>query len=90
MNVEMTYDSEADVLYASLGKPTQCTSREVGPCVLLRYDVMHGALCAVTLIGARQHALADRSSIDASIATVPAALSRAVSTWLDQVSADRT
>jgi len=83
MNTQVSYDSEADVLYASICKPTQCTSREVGPCVLLRYDVMSGALCAITLVGARQHALADRASITASIAPAPSALRRAVTAWID-------
>jgi uncharacterized protein YuzE len=86
MHVEITYDGDGDVLYASLGRPVPCTSRDVGDGVLVRYDVMTGEIAAVTLIGVADSARDRRDAVLARLNVLPQRLRDEVIARIDRIS----
>lgn len=47
---QLFYDSEADVLYLSIGAPRAAVSQEVGNDVLLRVDPQNGEIVGLTVM----------------------------------------
>lgn len=82
MHVELTYDADGDVLYASIGRPTPCTSRDVGDGVLVRHDAMTGDIVATTLVSARSAVAQRRDSVLEKLKRVPRPLHEAISAWM--------
>ena len=54
--MEWDYDSEADVLYISFGKPRPAVGIDVGKGVIMRYDEKHDEIVGITIIGVRTSA----------------------------------
>jgi len=50
---DWSYDSEADVLYISFGKPRVAIGEDVGDGVIIRYDEQTGQVVGITIIGLR-------------------------------------
>jgi uncharacterized protein YuzE len=51
----LTYDQEADVLYASLGAPQQAITDEVEDDILLRYCPPRPEVVGITIANFRRH-----------------------------------
>jgi uncharacterized protein YuzE len=47
------YDDEADVLYISIGQPTEAVSIDIGDGTLMRYVESENRLVGITVIGLR-------------------------------------
>ncbi len=46
------YDENADVMYISFGKPEKCTSKDIGPGIIIRHTP-EGKLNGITIIDYR-------------------------------------
>ena len=73
-DVQIRYDHDADVLYASLGEPTPCHTRELGCGVLERTDAATGCITAVTIIGFREGCVNRNAELSDELMRLPAAL----------------
>lgn len=85
MHVELTYDRDGDVLYASIGRPAPCTSRDIGHGVLVRHDVMTGDITAVSLMSAYETARNHREELAQKLTVVPRQLRDAIAAWIERV-----
>ena len=56
-NLNWRYDEEADVLYISIGQPTEALSLDVGEGVIVRYRQDTGELVGLTIIGVKERSL---------------------------------
>ncbi len=52
--LDWKYDSEADVLYVSVGKPRKAIGVDIGQGVVVRYDEKKGEVVGLTVLGVRQ------------------------------------
>jgi uncharacterized protein YuzE len=52
--LDWKYDSEADVLYVSVGKPRKAIGVDIGQGVVIRYDEKKGEVVGLTILGVRQ------------------------------------
>ena len=48
--MQLAYDTEADVLYLSIGEPRRAVSREIGDDVLLRVDPDNGSIIGLPIL----------------------------------------
>jgi len=55
--VSWHYDSDADVLYLSLGEPRPAVGVDIGDGVIARYDEGERALVGLTLVGVKHRLL---------------------------------
>lgn len=62
---QLFYDSDADVLYLSIGEPRPAVSQELGDDVLLRVDAQTGEVVGITVLNlsARFGSLHDMQSL---------------------------
>lgn len=63
--LDWKYDSEADVLYVSIGKPRKAIGVDIGQGVVIRYDEAKQEVVGLTILGVRQRvaeSLATQSS----------------------------
>jgi uncharacterized protein YuzE len=62
--LDWKYDSEADVLYVSVGRPRKAVGVDIGQGVVVRYDEEKREIVGLTILGVRQRvtdSLATRS-----------------------------
>jgi uncharacterized protein YuzE len=52
--LDWTYDSEADVFYASIGKPRKAIGIDIGQGIVVRYDERKREVIGLTILGLRQ------------------------------------
>jgi uncharacterized protein YuzE len=52
--LDWKYDSAADVLYVSVGKPRKAISIDIGQGVVVRYDEAKRKVVGLTVMGVRQ------------------------------------
>ena len=52
--LDWKYDSEADVLYVSIGKPRKAIGVDIGQGVVVRYDEEKREVVGLTILGVRQ------------------------------------
>lgn len=52
--LDWKYDSEADVLYVSVGKPRKAIGVDIGQGVVIRYDEEKREVVGLTILGVRQ------------------------------------
>lgn len=62
-NMEWDYDSQADVLYISFGRPRPAVGVDMGNGVIMRYDEKNDELVGITIIGVRTSARYRRGHI---------------------------
>ena len=60
---EWEYDTEADVLYLSVGVPREAIGVDLGEGLIARYDESSGEVVGLTVIGVRQR-LSNGLSVD--------------------------
>ena len=60
-NMEWDYDSQADVLYISFGRPRPAVGVDMGNGVIMRYDEEHDEIVGITIVGVRSSARHRRS-----------------------------
>jgi uncharacterized protein YuzE len=56
-SITWEYDTEADVLYLSMGEPQAAVGLDIGDGVVLRYDEGRKELVGLTLLGLRARLL---------------------------------
>jgi uncharacterized protein YuzE len=56
--LDWKYDSAADVLYVSVGKPRKAIGIDIGQGVVVRYDEAKGEVVGLTILGVRQRVAA--------------------------------
>ncbi len=56
-NLNWEYDEEADVLYISIGPPTEALGLDVGEGVIVRYREDTGEVVGLTVIGVKERSL---------------------------------
>jgi uncharacterized protein YuzE len=56
--LDWKYDSAADVLYVSVGKPRKAVGIDIGQGVVVRYDEAKGEVVGLTILGVRQRVAA--------------------------------
>ena len=61
--MEWDYDSEADVLYISFGKPRPAAGMDMGDGIIMRYDEKHDEIVGITILGVRTSAKYRRGRI---------------------------
>jgi uncharacterized protein YuzE len=55
--LDWKYDSEADVLYVSVGKPRKAVGVDIGQGVVVRYDEEKREVVGLTILGVRQRVI---------------------------------
>jgi uncharacterized protein YuzE len=55
--LDWTYDSEADVVYASIGKPRKAIGIDIGHGIIVRYDERKREVIGLTILSLRQRVI---------------------------------
>lgn len=56
-HLDWDYDTEADVLYLSVGKPQAALGVDIGEGLVVRYDGQGGRVVGLTIVGVRKRLL---------------------------------
>jgi uncharacterized protein YuzE len=70
--MQLAYDTEADVLYLSIGEPRRAVSREIGDDVLLRLDPDNGSIIGLTILNLSTRGNLNDLPIKVALQAVPA------------------
>jgi uncharacterized protein YuzE len=69
--MQLSYDTDADILYLSIGNPRPAISREVGNDVILRLDPDTGAVIGLTILNLSTHDSFDNLPIHVTMTQMP-------------------
>ncbi|MDX2076812.1 MAG: DUF2283 domain-containing protein [bacterium] len=71
--MQLSYDTDADILYLSIGNPRPAISREVGNDVILRLDPNTGDVIGLTILNLSTHDSFDNLPIHVAMTHTPSA-----------------